>query len=75
MLVMFIYLVLLNASRSASIKTYQYSEVVITSTEGCCGSKDYSITLSHSRILRADSAGDLSKMVFPCCLVFYVGLW
>ena len=75
MLVMFIYLVLLNASRSASIKTYQYSEVVITSTEGSCGSKDYSITLSHCRILRADSTGDLSKMVIPCCLVFYVGLW
>ena len=44
------------------------------------GSKDYSIILSHSRsiilshslVLRADSASDLSNMAFPCCLDFYV---
>ena len=70
-----IYLVLLNASRVPAVLKPISIVVVITSTEGSRGSKDYSIILSHSRILRADSASDLSKMAFPCCLVFYVGLW
>ena len=29
------------------------------------------IIWSHSRVLRADSASDLSNMAFPCCLDFY----
>ena len=40
-------------------------------TEGFLRSKDYLIIWSHSRVLRAGSASDLSNMAFPCCLDFY----
>ena len=72
---MIIYLVLLYASRMPAVLKPISIVVVITSTEGSRGSKDYSIILSHSRVLRADSACGLSKIAFRCCLDFYIGLW
>ena len=75
---MIIYEVLLYASRMPAVLKPISIVVVITSTEGSCGSKDYSIILSHSRVLRADSASSasgLSKIAFRCCLDFYIGLW
>ena len=37
------------------------------------GSKYYAIILSHSQVLRDDSASDLSNMAFSCCLTSMSG--
>ena len=59
---------------SVPVLTYWFSGCHYP-TKGFNGSKDYSIMLFHSRVLRADSASDLSNMAFLCCLDFYIGLW
>ena len=65
-------LVLLYASRVQVLKPISSCHYP---NAGLCGSKDYSIILSRSGVLRDDSASDLSNMASPCCFDFYVGLW